>query len=180
MAFRIESPDGLDLVIEQIDSQRSGRTHRVDIEQRATDRELARADDLADARITRFGKSLSERLDREGVADGELERTSLHVGPGQQALHERVGSDDETAMLSAWQLEQRSQPLGNDVGMRREQVIRQHLPIGESQQRQGFAGKKFKFRRETLELAGRVDDHHIEAAIASRGFGERQGGSTTV
>jgi len=51
LRFRIEATDAIDPIIEQVHADRHGRTHRIDVEQRASQRELTRTSNLADTRI---------------------------------------------------------------------------------------------------------------------------------
>ena len=64
LRLRIEAADGLDLIVEQIDAQRRRCAHGEHIQQRAAHGELARTDDLADARVAGLGQPLAERLER--------------------------------------------------------------------------------------------------------------------
>ena len=131
------------------------RAHRIHIEQRAAHREFARAHHLTDARVAGFDQPLAEGLERERFAYGELESAALHVGSRQEPLHQRVGCDDQAAVLGAGQLEEGAQPLGDDVGVRGEEVVGQHFPVGQRQQRQRARWRRIAARRSGARARGR-------------------------
>ena len=174
LRVRVESTDGLDLLVEQVDAQRRRRTHREHIEERAAHRELAGADHLADACVAGLGEALPEGLDGERLALHELERPALHVLAWRQALHERVGGDDQATVARVRQLVKRLQPLGDDVRVRREQIVRQHLPVRQPQQRQRARGEESQLRRQPLELARTVGDQHVQPAVGTGRLGQRE------
>src|SRR5207245_2645699 len=63
LGLRVEAPDGLDLVVEQVDAQRSSAAHGKDVEERPAHRELPGTHDLADTRVAGFREALAEGLD---------------------------------------------------------------------------------------------------------------------
>ena len=174
LRLRIKAADRLDLLVEEVDAQRRRAAHGEHVQQRAAHRELSGTHHLADARIARFGESLPERLDGERLPLAELERTALQVTARRQALHEGVGRHDQAAVLQLRQLEQSFQPLGDDVRMGGEEVVRQHFPVRQPQQRQRLCAEEAQLRREPLELARRVHDEHVQPPVGARGFGQRQ------
>ena len=119
-------------------------------------------------------------LDGECLALDELERPALYVLPWRQALHECVGRDDQAAAAGVGQLVERLQPLGDDVRVRGEQVVRQHFPIGEPQQRQRARGKELQLRGETFELACPIGDQHVQPGVGAHRFRERERRSAAV
>jgi hypothetical protein len=64
--------------------------------------------------------------------------------------------------------------------MRREQVVRQHLPVRKCQQRQPLAGEKLQLGRKALELASIVRYDDVQPLVRPRRFGERQRSRATV
>ena len=175
LRFRIEAADGLDLLIEEIDPQRRRPAHREDIEQRAAHRELAGARDLTDAGVACIRQPLAERLERKGLSAHELESAALDVLLRRQPLHERVRGHDQTSVPGLRQLEERPQPLRDDVRMRREEIVRQHFPVGERKQRQALTREEAQLRRQPIELPGGIGHDDIQPLVAMRGLGERQG-----
>ena len=117
---------------------------------------------------------MPEGLDGERLPGAELERAALHVTARRQPLHERVGRDDQAAVPQLRQLEQSLQPLGDDVRMGREELVRQHFPVRQPQQRQLLPGEEAQLRREPLELARRVHNDHVQPPVGAHGFGKRQ------
>ncbi|TLY67470.1 MAG: hypothetical protein E6K45_05410 [Gammaproteobacteria bacterium] len=152
LGLRVEAPDGLDLVVEQVDAERRGAAHGKDVEERPAHRELPGTHDLADARVAGFREALAEGLDGERLTLLELERAALDVAAGRQALHERVGGYDEAAIVELRQLEERLQALGDGVRVGREQLLRQHLPVRQSQQWQRAVREEAQLGGEPLEL----------------------------
>ncbi len=161
MGIRIKAPYGLDRVVKQIDPKRRRRPHRIHIEQRAAYRVFTRARNLADAHIAGFDQPLAEGIELQRFADRELKRPPLNVVAGRQPLHQHIGCHDQAARLQARQLEERAQPLRGDVRVRREQVVRQHFPVGQCQQWQPLAREELQLGGQPLELAGIVGDDDI-------------------
>ena len=95
----VEAADRLDLIVEQVDAQRFVRAHRKDIEQRAAHGELPGAAHLADAGVTGVDQAGTERLEIEPLTARELEGARLHILARGKSLHERVGRDDQAAVL---------------------------------------------------------------------------------
>ncbi len=97
LGLRIEAPDGLDLVVEEVHAQRAVRAHREEIEYRAAHRELAVLHDLGDAAVARPLQALAHRLQREPVPLREEERGGLQEARRRDALHQRRPRHDEHA-----------------------------------------------------------------------------------
>ena len=129
LRVRIELADHLDLIVEEIDAQRRLRAHREHIEQRSAQRELPGRADLRHRGIAGFHQSRAQRLDGQLVADGEIERAPVHVAARGDALTQRIGRGQQHRRLQPGQFGERREALGNDVRVRREQVVGQHFPI---------------------------------------------------
>jgi len=78
------------------------------------------------------------------------------------------------------QLEERAQTLGSDIRVRREKVVRQHLPVRKCQQRQPLAREELQLGGQPLELAGIVGDDDIQPLIRPGRFGKSQRGSAAI
>ena len=63
----------------------------------------------------------------------------------RQALQGRLQVDDHDAALQRGQARHRAQALRNDVGVRRELVVRQRLVTGEAEDRDGARAEERKF-----------------------------------
>jgi hypothetical protein len=174
LRIRVETPYGLDLVVEQVNAQRRSRPHRVHVEQRAANGIFTRTGDLTHAGIAGFDQALPERLQLQRLADRKLECAALDIVARRQPLHEHVGCHDQASGLYARQLEERPQALRCDIGMGREQVVGQHLPVGKRQQRQPFAREKLQLGRKALELACVVRDDDVQPLVRPGRFGKRQ------
>ncbi len=83
-------------------------------------------------------------------------------------------------MPGSRELEECQEPFRDDVGVGGEQVVRQNLPVRESQQRQAIARKEAQLRCQPLELTRGVADDDVKPLVASRCIGERQRGRAAV
>ena len=78
------------------------------------------------------------------------------------------------------QLEERPQSLGDDVRVRGEQVVGQDFPVRQAQQRQRCAGEEVHLGAQAVELARRIDDHDVQAAVGAHGLRQRERGRAAV
>ena len=56
--------------------------------------------------------------------------------------------------------------------MRGEEIVREHFPVWERQQREVLAGEEFELGGQALQVTCRVHDDYVEAMVASGGLGE--------
>ena len=91
----------LDLVAEQLGAHRRGRAGRVDVEDAAADRELARGLGGLDALVAHAREARDRLLEVELAAGGEHERVEDVAALRRHGAHERArrGDDDLVAAL---------------------------------------------------------------------------------
>ncbi len=68
LVVRRKPPQGVDLVVEEVDADGRICAHREHIDQRTTDREFTVLADLRHAQVTRSGEGVDERIPVDGVA----------------------------------------------------------------------------------------------------------------
>ena len=180
LRFRIELADHLDLVVEEIDAQRRLRAHREYVEQRSAQRELAGCADLRHRGIAGFHQPRAQRLDGQLVADREIEGPAVHVAARRDALTQRIGRGQQHRRLQPRQFGERREALGNDVGVRREQVVGQHFPVGQHMDRLGIAEEERELRAQLVQLARIARDDEVRAGVRFNGFGQRQAARGTI
>ncbi len=128
---RVEGTHRFDQVVEQVETVGPRRAGRVQVQDGAAYRELARAQDLGDLRITGVhqpgaqGRQVDALARRQGKCVGRDER--LRREPVEEGCLRR---DDDVALQSG-QGGERREPLGDDVRMRRERIIGQRFAVGE-------------------------------------------------
>ena len=174
LRFRIELADDLDLVVEQVHAQRRLRAHREHVEQRAAQCELAGRADLRYRGIARLHQPRAQRFDRQLVADRKVERAAIDIAARRDSLAQRVGRGQQHRGLQARQFGERREPLGNDVRMRREQVVGQHFPVGQHVDRCDAAEEERELGAQLVELARIARDDQVRTCVRFDGFGQRQ------
>ena len=85
---RIEQSDRLDPVVEQVEAKRLRRTGREQIHDRAAHRELARAQDLGDLRITGIRQPLAQPRQVDAFAGRKREGVRLDERAGREAIEQ--------------------------------------------------------------------------------------------
>jgi hypothetical protein len=176
LRIRIEGADRVDLVVEQVDAVRHGRSHREQVDQAAAHRVFAGADDLRDVvvagqRELRLEPGLVQLLlhaEVEGVAGQEARRCHT-VERGARRHQHHVG-------LPLQDPPQRREPLADQVLVRREGVVRQRLPVREEGAAQ-FRREEGDLVQQALGVVGICGDDGGEAAVLQlplRHAGEQQ------
>jgi hypothetical protein len=168
----IERPDGLDLVVEQIDSIRQGAAHREKIDDAATHAVLAGRYHLADMRVSGQRQLLLQAIGREPFAAFEEEGVGGEVGGRRQPVQHRRDRYDEHVAFVATRLVKRCQPFRDQVLVRREVVVRQRFPIREQVGAQ-LGGEEADLVQDALGTGGVFGDDG-ERARRLRQAGERQ------
>ena len=110
--MRIEKPQVLDFIIEQIDPDRVLRPGRVDIDERAPDRKVPGVQHLFDAQVALADKPFAQGpgvepvacLQQQGPADDEVRR--------RKPVQQRLGVDDEYFAATRDEVVQGREPLG--------------------------------------------------------------------
>ena len=161
LAVGVEDPEALDLVVEQVDAQRPGGTHRVQIEQRAAHRVLAVLHHLADARITSLVQTLAERVDVQAIASRDPESMAVDEAAGSDPAHRGGHRGHQHPGFQGRQLRKGLQAFRHDVLVRGEEVVGQRLPVRESQDSGAAVQIELQLGLETMRgLVVRRDHEH--------------------
>ena len=136
LAFGFEGADRFDLVIEQLDAIRRVGAHRMDVEQAAAHREIARVEDLRYVAVAGRFEPAFLGIKVQAGANAVIEAAADHVRDRRQSLQQGLHRDDDDAPLERRQAVQGGQALRDDVRMRAETVVGQGFPVRERQQRQ--------------------------------------------
>jgi hypothetical protein len=117
-------------------------------------------------------QALAEAFDVQHLAHREVERVGVDVRLWCESLQQRFEIDDDDASLESRQAREHAQALRHDVGMRREQVVRQCFPIRKAFDVQAGLAEELQLILEAVRLA-RIggDDEHGPRGPAS-GFGQ--------
>ncbi len=83
--------------------------------------------------VARPHKLGTEVLDVQMIAGAQLQRVTGDVMQRRQPVHQGGHRGQHDPRPQAGQLRQRQQALRNNVGMRRQGIVRQAFPIGEGQ-----------------------------------------------
>ena len=155
-------------------------SHREHIQQRAAYRELAGRTDLCDRGVTRLDEPHTERFQRQGVTDRQVETARGNPPAGCESLQQRVEGDEDQPPTQSRQFGEGTQSFGDDIRQRREQVPGQHFPVGQRQHRQTFTHEETKFRAPSFQTAAvRFDDQPRTIVLAS-GLGQCERGGAAV
>ena len=79
LGFRVKSPQGFDLIIEQIDAIGRVAAHREHIQQRAADRELAMLENRLNGAVSIQCKAFGEAVGIKGIPYAEIQGVALDV-----------------------------------------------------------------------------------------------------
>jgi len=179
LAVGIEAAERVDAIIEQVDAHWRVDPHRPDIEQRAAQRELARAADLADAGVTGFDEAAAERFDRQRGAALEREAARADVVERREPREQAVGGQQQDAAANLRQPRQRGEALRDDVRVRRELIVGQDLPVRERQDLKRSAAEEAQLGGQPLQFARVTGDAGPGPRVSEHGLaqGERVGGA---
>jgi hypothetical protein len=138
LAHRVERADGLQHVAEQVEAQRLVGARREEIDQAAAHRVLARLHHRVGAAVAVLAEVPGERGHVDGLALAQdlgglgVELARRHL---LQCRADRGENDARrrTRLLGRRQPHHGLQALGDDVGMRRQPVVRQAVPCREHQ-----------------------------------------------
>ncbi len=133
--------------------------------------------DLPDVGIARGREACPEGIEVEALAARKGEAVGRDMAPGRQALQQGLGRDHDDAASHVRQGFQGLQPLGHDVRVWRERVVRQGLVAGQGTDRQFAVRIEGHFRLQAGRVAARAGDQQDRGAGCSGefGHGQRQG-----
>jgi hypothetical protein len=108
---------------------------------------------LCDVRVARRRELLLQLLEIELGAGAEEERVRRDIG-GRTHAHERRGCrHDRDVEFAALDAVERGEPLGDEVVVRRELVVRQRFPVGK-QARAKLRREPADFVEQALRIEG--------------------------
>ena len=175
LGIDVEGLDALDLVVEQIEPVRHGRTHREEVDQAAANRVFAGRHHLRDVRVAGQRDLAAEFLGVDGLALLEGEGVGRHELRRGQPIDGGRGRHQQDVQLALHGRPQRGQTLGNQVLVRREAVVGQRFPIRQQADAQLRAEPR-DFVEQALGIVGiGCDDGEQLAGMAAGDFSQRQG-----
>ncbi|VTQ27241.1 Uncharacterised protein [Pseudomonas aeruginosa] len=118
LGLRVEGAQGLDLVVEQVDTEGQLAAHREQVDQRAADGELAVLVDRVDAAVAGAFQAQAHPLDVEFLADVEDQAAAEQKAGRRQAVQGGGDRHHQHAVLELRQLVEGGDALGNDVLVR--------------------------------------------------------------
>ncbi len=173
LGLGVEGAQRLDLVIEQVDAVGQLAAHREQVDQRAAHGEFAMLVDGVDAAIATGLQAQAHLLHVDGLAHVQHQAAAQQEAGRRQAVQGGGDRHHEDAVAQLRQAVEAGDALGNDVLVRREQVVGQGFPIGERQHRQ-VRGKEAKLLFQTIGSLAVGSQQQSEAARAAGGFGDGQ------
>ena len=177
LRVRVEVPDAVDAIVEQVDAQRLRVAHGIHIEQGAAQCEFAGNADLGDGAVSGLGQLRARGRNRELLADGDIETAPGDEIGWRQALHQRLGADQHHAALQGRQAHQCRKAFGDQVRQGGVLVVGQDFPVRHVQHRQQLAGKERQFTVQLVQCA-RIRQHDDPGAViggSGSGDGQRAG-----
>ena len=135
LRVRVEGPDAVDFLVEQVESERRGAAGRKQVDDRAADGELAGLVNLLGCLVAGVFETAAEGIDDELLAGRQCKAALQQVGDRRQALQQRADRRHDDAALERRQPRQGLQARGDNVGMRRERIVRQRLVVRKGQHR---------------------------------------------
>lgn len=174
LAVRLEGADALDLVVEQVQPVGQFAAHGIDVQQRAAHRELAVLHDLGDTGVAGLLEACPHGLHVQPLADLHRQAAALDVAQRRDPLHQGGDRQDQYALMEIRQPVQGLDTLGDDVLVRREGVVGQGLPVGETEPFQVAAAEPAELALQLLQLRHVGGDQDHRAGVVARRGGQRQ------
>ena len=172
MALRIEGADRFQRVAEEIEANRIA-ARRKQIEDAAADGILTGIGHRAGAGIARRLQALHQACHVDHVAGGQLQARRGEKVARRDTLQHRVhrGQHDQrcfVALFPVGEIGERGNPLGDDLGIGRDPVVRHAVPGGKAQAfHVGREEVQRIFERgEPLAIAGDVQDRRARGPAA--------------
>ncbi|MCY1416705.1 hypothetical protein D9M71_322210 [compost metagenome] len=135
LGFRVEGAQGFDFIVEQVDPVRQFAAHREQVDQRAAHSELAVFVHRVDTTVATGFQARARLLHIELLADVQHQAAAQQKARRRQAMQGRGDRYHENPMVEFRQAVQACDALGDDVLVRREQVVGQGFPVGKVQNR---------------------------------------------
>ncbi len=131
LGFRVESADGFDVFVEQLNAVRRVATHGEQIENGPAYGELAMPHDLGNALVAHAFQPSSGCVHPQYPAHFNHHAVGQDMGARRQLLHQCGGCRHQHATADFWQPCQGLDPLGDDFRQRRKHIVRQGFPVRE-------------------------------------------------
>ena len=182
LGLRVEAPQGVDLVIQQVDTHGVGAAHGEDVHNGAAHGELP----VLIHRLHRLIAGLHHLLPH--LFDGEVLPPLKHKAVGgditarRQTVHQTGDRRHQYPPLQRRQPIQRGDAVGGDVLMRRESIVRQGLPIRQRKHRHrpglsargGLSAEPRKFPPKHLSHLIAFRNQQQRPVTTRRGINQRQ------
>ena len=134
LGVRIEEPQVLDFVVEEIDPDRAFRPGRKDIDERAPDRKISGIEYLLDMQVPLADESFPKRPDVKPVACLQHQRPAGDEIRRRQPVQQRLGVDDERFRAAGDKAIENRESFGKQLRRRRERVVRKRFIVAKAPQ----------------------------------------------
>ncbi|MCY1518552.1 hypothetical protein D9M68_532730 [compost metagenome] len=174
LGFRVEGAQRLDLVVEQVDAVGLVAAHREQVDQRAAHGELAVLVDGVHAAVAGGLQAQAHLRGVELLADVQHQAGAEQETGRRQAVQGGGDRHHQHAVLDLRQAVEGGDALGNDVLVRREQVVGQGFPVREVQHRQ-VRRKEAQLLLQALGALAVGGQQQGEALGGAGGLGDGEG-----
>ena len=169
LRLRVEAPDRLQRIAEEIEPDRGIGARREDVDDAATHREVAGVHDRAGPRKAVFGQIGNELVGFHPIARRSRKPLPFDEGARYDALQDGWNGSEQQGRLGQWlqQAGQCGEPTGDDVRHWRDAVIGQAVPGGKAQDiKLGCKiGKLIRQHGGALVIDGNVNDHPLARCL---------------
>jgi hypothetical protein len=148
---RIEQPDRLDVIAEKLNAQGVGIRRRVDIDNPATDAELAWNFNDGNSPVSQAEEVGRERFTLEGSGHLEAKDRLLESRAWDQAVHDRGDGCDEYGGWLSQQSMERRHSARDQPDMRRGRLIGKRFPLWEPSQIVDGAADEFMEKAQVVK-----------------------------
>ncbi len=178
MRIHIESADGFDLLIEQVEPVGHGTAHGEQVHQSAADGVFARCQYLGDMGIACLGELLAQCIEVQLGALFEEKGVGSQEFAWRQAAQRGGGRHDDHIAGVVGNLVQRRKAFRDQILVRGEMIVRQRLPVGQEMDGQ-LRRKERDLVPQALGVPGGFRQNHQRSCFL-RKPGQRQRIAGTV
>ena len=176
LGFRVEAAQAIDFIVEQVDAQRPGAAHGVEVQQRAAHGEFAVFVDGLHGAVAAFAQGGAQRRGIQHLSLGQIQAVGVDVVARGEALHQRRHRRQQQPLAQRGQARQRAQTFRDNVLMRRKIVVGQGFPVRQMQQLASVIQEKRQLAGQGLSLEG-VRAQHGEKVVFAGQLGDAQRGA---
>ena len=182
LGFRIEGPDGVDLLVEQVEPEGRLAAHGEEVDERAAHGEIAVLCHLRTGAVTGGLQPAAEALAIEAIAGPQAEAVAGDERQRTHPMHQRVQRGDDHPAAQVGKPRQQRQAIGDDVLVGRELIVGQRLPAREQLHRHvGMAvEEETDLLHQRLGHGGIAGDHQHQGVMPPRGATNRQRAGAAV